>query len=220
MKKHILCFGDSNTHGFCRDFRDSETNSGRYSENERWTCLLQRNLGEDYYVIEEGLNGRTTCFEDPLKEGMRGLDYIGPCLVSHKPVDLLIIMLGTNDVKDRYGASAACVAMAMDRLVRKAMAEECWEGKKPNILVIAPLPIGEGILNTPFVQTMGSGCVEKSRELAKYYKIQCDCLGVHFLDATDLGCEYNDQDYMHLTKEGHRALAQALACRIPGLLQP
>ena len=91
MKKHIVCFGDSNTHGYCA------MNDGRFDENERWTCFLQKNLGEDYLVLEEGLSGRTTCFNDPLFEGLSGLDYIYPCLMSHEPVDLLVIMLGTND---------------------------------------------------------------------------------------------------------------------------
>lgn len=98
MKKHIVCFGDSNTHGYCA------MNDGRFDENERWTCLLQKELGEDYLILEEGLSGRTTCFNDPLFEGLSGLDYIYPCLMSHEPVDLLIIMLGTNDTKERFGA--------------------------------------------------------------------------------------------------------------------
>ena len=65
-KKHIVCFGDSNTHGYCADQNDTETASDRFSENERWTCLLQKALGEEYLIIEEGLSGRTTVFDDPL----------------------------------------------------------------------------------------------------------------------------------------------------------
>ena len=99
-KKHIICFGDSNTHGYC-----AETD-GRFDENTRWTCLLQAKLGDEYLILEEGLGGRTTCFDDPTHEGLRGLDYISPCLQTHEPVDLLIIMLGTNDTKERFGCSA------------------------------------------------------------------------------------------------------------------
>ena len=94
----FLPVGDSNTHGYCA------MNDGRFDENERWTCLLQKNLGEDYLVLEEGLSGRTTCFQEPLFEGLSGLDYIYPCLMSREPVDLLVIMLGTNDTKERFGA--------------------------------------------------------------------------------------------------------------------
>ena len=110
MKKHILCFGDSNTHGFCADPADCADGGNRFNESERWTCLLQKQLGDGYLVIEEGLGGRTTCFPDPLQEGACGLDYLVPCLGSHEPVDLLIVMLGTNDTKDRFAASAGVSA--------------------------------------------------------------------------------------------------------------
>ena len=73
MKKHILCFGDSNTHGYCADPRDCADGGVRFNENERWTCLLGKILGDEYLVIEEGLGGRTTVFDDPYTEGLSGL---------------------------------------------------------------------------------------------------------------------------------------------------
>ena len=218
MKKHIVCFGDSNTHGYCADPRDCADGGIRFNESERWPRRLQSLLGEEYLVIEEGLSGRTTCFDDPIHEGLNGLNYIYPCLKSHEDVDLLIIMLGTNDTKDRFYASAACIGIGMARLVKKAQACECWGGKKPNILVIAPPPIGEGMLTAECAATMGSLCVEKSRELAHYYKMQCELIGCHFLDAGELGCEFNTVDYMHLTNKGHETLANALAERVAGLI--
>ena len=218
MKKHIVCFGDSNTHGYCADPADCADHGIRFNEDERWTQRLQKGLGEEYLVLEEGLSGRTTCFDDPIHEGLSGLDYITPCLKSHEDVDLLIIMLGTNDTKDRFYASAACIGIGMARLVKKAMATECWGGKQPNILVIAPPPIGEGMLSSPVADTMGTGCVEKSQSLARYYKEQCGLLGCHFLDAGALGCEFNQIDYMHLTKKGHRQLADALTQLVPTLV--
>ena len=217
MKKHIVCFGDSNTHGYCADPADCSTGGIRFSESERWTQLLQKQLGEEYLVIEEGLSGRTTCFDDPIHEGLNGLDYLYPCLKSHEAVDLLIIMLGTNDTKDRFYASAACIAIGMARLVKKAMATECWGAHTPNILVVAPPAIGEGMLSSPVAATMGQLCVEKSRELAHYYKEQCDLIGCHFLDAD--GCEFNQVDYMHLTKKGHSQLAERLAQLVPQLVK-
>ena len=219
MKKHILCLGDSNTHGYCADPADCADGGIRFNEEERWTQVLQQKLGSDYLVIEEGLSGRTTCFEDPIHEGMSALNYIHPCLKSHEFVDLLVIMLGTNDTKDRFSASAACIGVGMARLVKKAMATECWGDKKPNILVIAPPPIGEGMLSSPVAATMGTGCVAKSQELAKYYKMQCDLIGCHFLDAEALGCEFNQIDFMHLTRAGHATLAAALAQTIPQLVR-
>ena len=217
MKKHIVCLGDSNTHGYCAAPCDCADGGLRYNEHERWTRLLQEALGEDYLVVEEGLSGRTTCFDDPIHEGLNALDYIYPCLKSHEAVDLLVIMLGTNDTKDRFCASAACIGLGMARLVKKAMATVCWGGHQPNILVIAPPPIGEGMLSSDVAATMGTQCVEKSRQLAHYYKEQCGRLGGRFLDAGELGCEFNQVDFMHLTKKGHAALAQALAKLVPEL---
>ena len=219
MKKHILCFGDSNTHGYCADPADCADGGVRFAEEQRWTQLLQADLGQDYLVIEEGLSGRTTCFDDPIHEGLNGLDYIYPCLKSHEEIDLLIIMLGTNDCKDRFYASAACIGLGMARLVSKAKSTDCWGGKQPNILVIAPPPIGEGMLTSSVAATMGQLCVEKSRQLADSYREQCELLNVSFLDAGAIGCEFNTVDFMHLTSRGHRTLAEELAKLIPQLLR-
>ena len=123
MRKHIVCFGDSNTHGYCAGYcadpKDCAEGGNRFSEEERWTCLLQKKLGDSALVIEEGLSGRTTVFTDPLHESMAGLDSIYSVLMSHEPVDLLIIMLGTNDTKERFGANAACIGIGMERLILK-----------------------------------------------------------------------------------------------------
>ena len=141
MKQHILCVGDSNTHGYCADPTDCADGGIRFNEEERWTCLLQKALGEDYLVTEEGLSGRTTVFQDPLHESMDALSVIYPLLKSHEVVDLLIIMLGTNDTKDRFNANAACIGLGMERLVRKAMSVDCWGSHGPNVLIVAPPPI-------------------------------------------------------------------------------
>lgn len=119
MKKHIVCYGDSNTHGY-----DGDTGL-RFDENTRWTCLLQKYLGDEYQVIEEGLSGRTTVFDDPLHEGLNGLQLITPVLMSHEPVDLLIIMLGTNDTKVRFNCSAEAIGIGLQRLIKKAKDTEC-----------------------------------------------------------------------------------------------
>ena len=165
MKKHIVCFGDSNTHGYCA------LTNGRFSEEERWTCLLGQLLGEDYLVLEEGLSGRTTCFDDPIHEGLSGLDYIYPCLMSHAPVDLLVIMLGTNDTKERFGSSAACIALGLKRLVAKAVATtDCWGTHGPRILIVVPKTIDKEYESTAVGATMGRGCAEKSEGLIAEYK--------------------------------------------------
>ena len=218
MKKHIVCFGDSNTHGYCADPADCADGGDRFNEDERWTCLLQKALGEEYLVIEEGLSGRTTVFPDPLHESMSGLDVIYSCLMSHEPVDLLIIMLGTNDTKERLGANAACIGIGMERLVAKAKTVEAWRGGKPNILLICPPHIGEGLLDHPFGAAMGLGCTEKSRGLAPRYRELADRLGCAFLDAEGLA-EFNKLDCKHLTCRGHRQLAEALSALVPELVK-
>lgn len=217
MKKHIVCFGDSNTHGYCADPADCADGGDRFNENERWTCLLQKALGEEYLVLEEGLSGRTTVFPDPLHECMSGLDAIYSCLMSHEPVDLLIIMLGTNDTKERLGANAACIGIGMERLVMKAKTIPAWRGGKPNILVIAPPHIGDGLLSCKEGIPMGTGCPEKSRELAPYYKELAERQGCAFLDAEGLA-GFNNRDCMHLTRKGHSDLAAKLAQIVPELI--
>ncbi len=223
MKKHIICLGDSNTHGYCADPADcADLELARFNEDERWTCLLQKALGEDCKVFEEGLSGRTTVFTDPLYEGLDALHYLRPCLTSHEPVSLLIVMLGTNDSKERFGMNAFAISLGMRRLVQKAQTTECWgPGGKPNILIIAPPIIEEGLLTSPVADemgTMGHGCVEKSRKLPAYFKRVAEETGCHFLDANQAGAEFNTTDFMHLTRKGHAALANALAKLVPTLL--
>lgn len=212
MKKHIVCFGDSNTHGYCA------FNDGRFDEDQRWTRLLGRKLGDDYLVLEEGLSGRTTCYDDPIHEGLSGLSYIYPCLMSHEPVDLLVIMLGTNDTKERFGSSAACIALGLKRLVAKAVATtDCWRDHKPNILIVTPKNIDKEYEKTAVGATMGRGCAEKSRGLSAEYAKIAQLMGCHYFDANTVVKENNHIDYMHLTAEGHEALASALAELIPTL---
>ena len=219
MKRHIVCFGDSNTFGYCADPKDCADSGGRFNEDERWPQLLQKALGEEYLVIEEGLCGRTTVFNDPFSDTRSGLDYIIPCVSSHGPVDLLIIMLGTNDVKERFASSPACIGMGMGRLISAAMPHCSWGSKGVNVLVIAPPHIHEEIYQTSHANTMGAGCVEKSRELAHFYKVYCQRPGVHHLDAQEIGCELNQIDHLHLTKKGHATLAERLIQLVPQLIK-
>lgn len=212
MKKHILCIGDSNTHGYCADPNDCADHGIRFNEDERWTCLLQKALGDGFLVTEEGLSGRTTVFSDPLHESMDALPVIYSLLKSHEPIDLLILMLGTNDTKDRLGANAACIGLGMQRLVNKAKSVDCWGDHQPNILIICPPPIGRKMYDP----AMGFTCAEKAEQLAPYYEEQAKLTGSHFLNAA--GCEFNQIDYMHLTRKGHAQLAQILTDLLPTLL--
>lgn len=202
----IVCFGDSNTHGY-----DAET-FGRFDFDERYPNILASLLGKEYDVKEEGLSGRTTVFEDPLFEGMRGLDDILTALLTHEPVDLLIIMLGTNDTKERFGVGAENIARGLERLILKAkQVPENFRGGRRNILVITPPPIEDGYEGAIFGPAMGRGCAEKSRQLAFHFEQVCKRQNCHFLDAGSIpGLRMNDIDFMHLTREGHGILGRAV----------
>lgn len=214
MKKTILCFGDSNTHGY-----DSAT-GGRFDDAHRYPCLLADYLGSGYLVREEGLSGRTTVFDDPLFEGLSGLSVMHSTLLTHEPVALLIIMLGTNDVKERFGVNAENIAKGLERLAQKAASvKDAWHNGKPNILLIAPAPIEDGYETTFVANEMGKGCAEKSRELAFYYKRTADLTGCHFLDAGQIpGMQMHPNDYMHLTAKSHELLARKLSELIPSIV--
>ena len=210
MKKHIVCFGDSNTFGYCADSEDCADHGNRFNEDERWTCLLQKMLGNGFLVLEEGLDGRTTVFDDPIKDGRCGLQYISIALETHKPVDLLIIMLGTNDVKERFGVSALNISLGLERLIKKAKTTECWSGCVPDILIVSPPCIDDRIDQVPVrSEKMGRGCPEKTRGLAEHFKNTAEANGCVFMDANGVA-EFNQVDFMHLTAKGHRQLAKAL----------
>lgn len=214
MKKHIVCFGDSNTHGLCPDPAESESRGARYTENERWPCRLQKALGEDYLVLEEGLTGRTTVFDDPITEGLCGLDSIVSCLMSHEPVDLLIVMLGTNDCKERFAANHVVIAKGLERLLLKAETLPAWGDKKPNILVIAPPWMHPGFTD---VDMGAESCVTKSPLLAPEYTQIARAHGWAFLDAEGIA-DCSPADFCHLSRHGHARLAEELAKLVPTLL--
>ncbi|MGA2640810.1 MAG: GDSL-type esterase/lipase family protein, partial [Spirochaetia bacterium] len=102
--REILCFGDSNTWGY------DPVTQGRFPGDVRWTGVLQAALGPGFRVIEEGLNGRTTVWEDPVEGDKMGKRHLPPCLESQAPLDLVVLMLGTNDTKERYSAPPADIA--------------------------------------------------------------------------------------------------------------
>lgn len=206
----VICFGDSNTHGY------NSSNNGRFTEEERWTCLLGQMLGGGYAVKEEGLSGRTTVFSDPLFEGLDGLSYLFPCLMTHEPVDLLIVMLGTNDVKERFSATPGNIAKGLERLIQKGIStRDAWRNG-PNILVIAPPPIDPRYEATAVGGEMGKNCAEKSRQLAPLYQEVAERNHCHFLDAASIpGMEMYPYDHMHLSLDSHRLLAEKLAELIP-----
>ena len=219
MKKHILCFGDSNTHGYCADPTDCADGGNRFNESERWTCLLQQGLGNDYLVIEEGLNGRTSVFDDPLQEDRSGLQAMYTCLMSHEPIDLMILMLGTNDTCERYGVSASGIALGLHRLIQKAKSvRDVWANDTPNILVVCPPHISPDLYKAPEGYVLGQGCPEKSQMLAAILGPIAQAVGCSFLDAEGK-VEMNHKDCLHFTKQGHRQMADLMLDLVPKLVK-
>ena len=203
--RSILCFGDSNTHGQM----PGGTPLDRFGPHERWPGVMRRELGTDWYVIEEGLSGRTTVYDDPIEgEIKNGRRYLRPCLMSHAPLDLVIIMLGTNDLKRRFGQPPSEVAMGIGCLIHdiKELAPGPT-GNVPEILIVAPPPMLDDIKEW---ESIFSGAQEKSHKLALEFEIIADSLEVHFFDAASI-IESDPADGFHLSREAHHTLGVSMA---------
>ncbi len=199
--KSILCYGDSNTWGFRPDGR------GRYGRDERWTGVLQAELGPEYYVIEEGLNGRTTIWDDPFGEGRNGKTWLLPCLETHKPLDLVVIMLGTNDLKLRLSLPAYDIAASAGILAGMVQKSGTGVGgSAPEVLLIAPPPLGK----LSGLADRFHGGAEKSVQLAPLYRQVAAETGCHFLDAGSI-VRTSDIDGLHWEAGEHRKFGKRLA---------
>ncbi len=202
--KTIVCFGDSNTWGY------SPSDSGRYPFEKRWTSILQKKLGADYFVIPEGLNGRTTAFEDSVEMDKNGYRHLQTVLETHKPLDLIIIMLGTNDLKSRFGVCAQEIALSAGKLVDYTLNSTSGISEKhPEVLFIAP-PI---VKNSPSFGYMLEGSVKKSEDFSIHYKNKAQELGVPFLNASDFIVS-SPIDGIHWEEEEHEKFAVAVAEKI------
>ena len=202
--KTILCYGDSNTWGY-------RPGSGeRYEQSERWTRRLQAMLGDGFSVIEEGQNGRTTVHDDPVDGFKNGLSYLLPCLESHKPVDLVVLMLGTNDLKHRFAVSAAEIAKSVARLVQVIRSCEFGPaGQAPRVLLLAPPPLGK----LSHLADIFAGAYEKSLQLSGVYRQVAAERGCYFLDTATV-VRLSDTDGVHLDAEQLPRLADAVAAAV------
>ena len=209
--KTVLCYGDSNTYGY------NPINGLRYGESIRWTCRLRDLLGDGYRVIEEGCNGRTTIYDDPVDGWKNGLDYLRPCLNSHKPVDIVILMLGSNDLKDTFHLTAREIANGAGVLVDtiKAFTSE-KQGSVPVIILVSPPELGSGIRRSPFYGRFLEDAVTRSQEFPEYYKAVADRSGCVFFDAAKW-IKASEVDSLHLDPEAHRILAEQLCEVVKGL---
>lgn len=206
--KTILCYGDSNTWGY------DPSSGGRYPRDVRWTGVLRRRLGDEYLVIEEGLNGRTTVWDDPIEGYKNGMTYLIPCLETHKPIDLVIIMLGTNDLKLRFSVSAYDIGKSMGRLVDAVQKSASGlDDGAPELLIMSPPPLAS---LTEFAEMFG-GATEKAIRLADHYEAIADEYGCHFLKTADYIVS-SDLDGIHWERDEHRKLGDAVAIQVKSIL--
>jgi lysophospholipase L1-like esterase len=206
--KTILCYGDSNTWGYHPVTKD------RYSLEERWAGVLQHELGTGYYVVAEGLNGRTTVWDDPIEGYKNGKEQLIPILTSHKPLDLVIIMLGTNDLKRRFGLGAYDIAEGAGTLVEMVQKSDCGPQKRPpQVLLMAPPPIAK---LTEYAE-MFEGAEAKSRRFGEHYRRVAQECGCAFLDAGQVIIS-SDLDGIHFDVEEHKKLGLAVAARVREIL--
>jgi lysophospholipase L1-like esterase len=206
--KEILCYGDSNTWGY-----DPRT-EGRYPSDVRWTGVLQGKLGMGYHVIGEGLNGRTTVWDDPIEGHKSGKTYLVPCLETHKPLDLVIIMLGTNDLKYRFSLTAFDVAAGAGTLVHMVKGSQTGrDDVPPEVLLIVPPRLGRLTL---FGDMFRDGR-QKSQHLSTHYRTVAEEKGCQLLNADEIVAS-SDVDGVHFDPEGHEALGLAVAEKVRKIL--
>lgn len=201
---NIMCFGDSNTYGVNPD------TGARYPRKKRWTGILQELLGSGYYVIEEGIGGRTTVWEDPLADNRCGIQALPMLLDSHSPLDLVIVMLGGNDWKHRFGALPEDGAAGVEKLIKLIRSHVYGVGcTAPEILIAAPAPIGEHLEKSPYTG-FGMEAVKYSRILPELLEKTAGKYGCMYLNAGEI--VYSDErDQMHLSEEAHQRLAEKFA---------
>ena len=203
---NIICFGDSNTFG-------TNHSGGRWDLHERWTSVLQDELGSEYRIIEEGLGGRVTVMEDELEGDKCGKRHLPVLLRSHRPLDLVIIMLGTNDMKHRFNMLPVDIAKGaalLGEIVKTYPYGEYYP--VPQVLLVSPILIKPGISHSPYTG-FTENAVTVSQQLGNYYRQEAEQHQWLFLDAANVASA-SDRDKLHMEKEDHRALAETLATMI------
>ena len=204
----ILCYGDSNTHGTTP--LEKLGAFARHASGDRWPDVMSKALGPDHQVITEGLPGRTTVHDDIVEGGMRnGLTVLPAILQSHAPIDLMVLMLGTNDLKHRFSVTAFEISRSLERMVLATRAE----GVVKDILLVSPVPVREaGVLKDVF-----AGAEDRQQDLTGFIAAAAARQGVGFFDAGSV-VTVSPDDGVHWDVDAHHAMgaamAQAVAARL------
>lgn len=215
-KIRVLCFGDSNTYGTIPHIKPTDNLADRFDENTRWTALLSLQLGSEYHVIEEGLGGRTTMYDigrEPFCYFCNGLNQIIPCVMTHVPLDLIIIMLGTNDLQSSVEITEKTLGDGIQRIIDELKKFPiCGRNNVlAKILVISPVHIKKSKTRPEVYEHFRFENGEKlSKLFAEVYKDVAEKNNCYFLDAA-LYAYPSDADGIHMTPEGHKKLAQAVS---------
>lgn len=211
--KNILCFGDSNTWGF------TPGTGVRYGEGVRWTSVMQQTLGNEYRVLEDGSNARTSVYPDPWTPWRLGKEALPAALVAQKPLDLLVLMIGTNDLKftDAYGAAmGAQTLINITDMVQARVESSLVFPHGVKILLVSPILIDPVVAKDPY-GSLRNGA-EESRKFAFYYRHVAEAKNVAFFDAASVA-KPSPVDGIHMEPESHLALGKALAEEARKLLQ-
>ncbi|APE34834.1 hypothetical protein BOX37_13745 [Nocardia mangyaensis] len=206
----VLCFGDSNTFG------QPDEGRGRLPSDARWTGKLQQILGTDYAVIEEGLGGRTTDLDDPDRDDRNGRKYFQPCLRSHSPLDMVVVMLGNNDLKTKFGRGIEDVAAALEGYIDNIEAT-AWtrSGGVPTVLLVSPIHLDDS--QPAFTEESSeydAESVRKSRDLGVAIHRIAERRGALFVDAASVARP--GLDGVHLSSDSHEQLSKLIAQTILG----
>ena len=215
MTKRILCFGDSLTWGWVAVPEGSPTT--RFPYAERWTGAMAAELGAHYEIIEEGLSARTTSLDDPADPRLNGSAYLPSALASHLPLDLVIIMLGTNDTKSYFRRTPYEIAVGMSKLVGQVLTSGGGVGTlypAPKVLIVSPPPLAD--LPDPWFQGMFEGGRDKTIELANQYRSLAAFLKVDFFDAGSV-ISTEGVDGIHFTTKNNTDLGAALARKVTSI---
>lgn len=207
--KSILCFGDSNTYGLIPGTSD------RYEWGIRWTSILdERMRNKGYRVIEEGLCGRTTVFEDQYRKGRNGSELLPVLLEAHNPIDIAVLMLGTNDCKTVYGATPEQIGEGIEVLIRQVQSFD----PKIQIVLVSPISLGEGVWEEGYDTEFNRASVEVSKALPRVYKMIAQKYGTAFLTASDYALP-GSEDREHMDAKNHRYFAEAVCETIENLIR-
>lgn len=210
--KIVLCYGDSLTWGY------DAAGPGRHAFEDRWPSVLQAELGSAVRVIAEGLNGRTTAFDDHLADADRnGARTLPTILSTHAPLDLVVILLGTNDMKSFICGQAIGANQGMGRLVEIARGLAYpMETAVPKVLIVSPPPIRE--TSDINFAAMFEGGIAESRRLAPFYAALAEEMKCGFFDAGTVA-ETTPLDGIHLDAENTRRIGTALAPKVREILE-